>query len=233
MIEAFDERIHEPGREVPSVLRQLRARIKRYVLLEGSACVLVVLGLAFWFSLGIDYWFEPVTGVRQALLLLVLAARGRGAAVWYVVLLQLARDFRTRALALVLERRFPELNDRLITAVELAESRHPPSGLTAAMLHRAADEAAELSHKLELREVFNVGPMARAIGLAILLLVSIAAIRPRPPARSSRIGFIAACSSPTSCTDAKPTCAWWCWPNRASAGWNSRMAFTNIPAEAT
>jgi len=164
-----------PPSEVPSVLRQLRARIKRYVLLEGSACVLVVLGLAFWISLGLDYWLEPSVGARQGLLFLALAALA-AAAVWYVVL-RLARDFRSRGLALVLERRFPQLNDRLITAVEMAESRHPPSGLTAAMLHRAADEAAELSHKLELREVFNVRPMARAIGLATLLLVSIVAMR--------------------------------------------------------
>ena len=96
--------------------------------------------------------------------------------VWYVVL-RYVRDFRSRALALVLERRFPDLNDRLITAVEVAESRQPPSGLTLAMLQRTADEAAEQSHKLELREVFNVRPVARAIGLATFLVLSIVAMQ--------------------------------------------------------
>ena len=158
---------------MPDVLNQLRHRIRRYVLLEGSALVLVVLASAFWFSLAVDYWFEPATGVRQALLLVVLAAVVAAFA-WYLVL-RLMRQLRARALALVLERRFPELNDRLITAVELAESRRHPVGLTAAMLQRTADEAAELVQRLELREVFNVRPLARAIGLAAVLVVSVAA----------------------------------------------------------
>jgi hypothetical protein len=165
---------YSPRPEVPAVLRELRSRIKRYVLFEGSARVLVVLGAAFWISLAIDYWLEPPGGVRRALLLAALAGVA-GSAVWYLVL-RLVRNFHSRALALVLERRFPELNDRLITAVELAESRVPLSGLTASMLQRTADEAAELSRKLELREVFNIGPMARAIGLAAALVVSIAGI---------------------------------------------------------
>jgi len=67
------------------------------------------------------------------------------------------------------------LNDRLITAVELAESTRRPVGLTAAMLQRTADEAAELVQRLELREVFNVRPLARATGLAAVLVVSVAA----------------------------------------------------------
>src|SRR6266576_35822 len=99
------ERVFSPF-ETPPVLHELRSLIKRYVALEGSALVL-------------DYWFEPSAGVRQALLLLAVAAVA-AATVWFVVL-RLVRDFRTRALALVLERRFPELNDRLITAVELSE----------------------------------------------------------------------------------------------------------------
>lgn len=163
----------KPGAIVPDVLSRLRSRIRRYVLLEGSALVLVVLGCAFWISLGVDYWLEPAVGVRQALLLIVLAAVAAAFA-WYL-LLRLVRQFRTRALALVLERRFPELNDRLITAVELAESTRRPGGLTAAMFQRTAREAAELVQRLELREVFNVRPLARATGLAGLLVISVAA----------------------------------------------------------
>ena len=166
------ERLHSRP-EIPAVLRQLRSRIKRYVLLEGSARVLVVLGLAFWLSLAIDYWFEPSIGIRQGLLFIALAVVA-GALTWYVAL-RLMRDFGSRSLALVLERRFPELNDRLITAVEMAESREPAGGLTISMLQRAADEASVLSRQLELREVFNLGPLLRATGLAVCLVVSIIA----------------------------------------------------------
>lgn len=161
-----------PRAEVPAVLAELRRRIRRYVLLEGSALVAVVLGIVFWLSLGLDYWLEPSKGPRQALLFLALAAIG-AAFVWHLAL-RLVRDFRSRSLALILERRFPELNDRLITAVEVAERGQHPVGLTAAMLQRAADEAAELARQLELREVFNVRPLVRATALAAVLVVSIA-----------------------------------------------------------
>lgn len=164
-----------PRPEVPAVLRDLRTRIRRYVLLEGLSLVLAVLGIAFWLSLAIDYVLEPSIGVRQAVLLTALV--GLGAAFLWHIVLRLARDFRSRALALVLERRFPQLNDRLITAVELAESGRAPTGLTASMLERAADEAAELSRKLELREVFNIRPLARAISAALCLVVSIIGLR--------------------------------------------------------
>jgi hypothetical protein len=128
----------------------------------------VVLGIAFWTSLAIDYWFELAIGARRFLLVLALLASG----VTFVryLLLRVVRDFRNRALALVLERRFPKLNDRLITAVELSERVESPTPLTTSMLERTAEEAAELSHSLQFREVFNIGPLLRAaLGAAVLI----------------------------------------------------------------
>ena len=121
-----------PRPEIPDVLQQLRTRIRRYVLWEGVSLVVALLGVVFWVSLAIDYGLEPAGGVRTALLF--IAVLGVGAAcVWHVVL-RLARSLGSRSLALVLERRFPQLNDRLITAVELAENVERPSPLTASML---------------------------------------------------------------------------------------------------
>ena len=159
--------------EIPAVLHELRSRIRRYVVLEGSARVLALAGAAIWLSLAVDYWLEPSAGVRRALLLLAIA--GIAAAVAWHLGLRLLRDFRARSLALVLERRFPELNDRLITAVEIAESGRRHSGLTASMLQRTADEAAELTRRLSVGEVFNRRPLVRAVALALCLGVSIAA----------------------------------------------------------
>ena len=158
--------------EVTDVLRQLRSRIRRYVAIEGLAIVLVVLGLAFWFSLGADYWLELSRTTRQGLLVVALGLVA-AAFVWFL-LLRIVRNFRDRALALVLERRFPELNDRLITAVELVGSRDVPvTPLGAAMLRQTAEEAAELSHKLQLREVFNLRPLLKVTTLAVGLGISI------------------------------------------------------------
>jgi hypothetical protein len=159
--------------EVLEVLRQLRGRIRRYVALEGVALVLVVIGLAFWFSLAADYSFELPITARRFVLVLALAAAAF-ALVWFL-LLRLIRDFRNRALALVLERRFPQLNDRLITAVELSDSAEETPPLTAAMLQRTASEAAESARALSLREVFNRGPLLKATFGAAALIVSIGA----------------------------------------------------------
>ena len=45
--------------ELQSVLSQLRSRIRRYVLLEGAALILTLLGGLFWLSLAVDHaWFQ-------------------------------------------------------------------------------------------------------------------------------------------------------------------------------
>ena len=83
--------------------------------------------------------------------------------VFWIVLRYFAR-FRARALALVLERRFPELGTRLITAVEMASSRSGrESPLTSAMIERTIDEAARLSSSLPLESVFDRAPLRRAL----------------------------------------------------------------------
>src|SRR5437868_2190303 len=94
----------EPASDVFTLLGELRARIRRYVLLEGTASVLAVLGAAFWLSLAFDYWFELPRGLRGVLLIGVTALFVCTLAVW--VLLRFFRDLHNRALALVLERRF-------------------------------------------------------------------------------------------------------------------------------
>lgn len=158
--------------EIQKLLSQLKSRIRRYVLLEGTASLLAVLGIAFWFSLVLDYLFE-LPRLLRALLLLGTGCLFLGTLVVWV-LLRLVRELRSRALALVLERRFPALNDRLITTVELGAGDHAASSLTGAMLRRTGDEIAGLLRSLELREVFNLRPLLRVVLLAACLVLSIA-----------------------------------------------------------
>lgn len=162
-----------PGRlgpEILSVLQQLRAKIRRYVLLEGLALVLCLLGAAFWVSVALDYGFELPQGARRVLVVLTVTALVL-AFLWFVVL-RMIRAFRDRSLALVLERRFPELNERLITAVDLAGSDQSQTPATATMLQQTSREAGDLLRKLNLGEVFNSRPLLRSAGLALGLLLS-------------------------------------------------------------
>ncbi|MGE3314681.1 MAG: hypothetical protein AB7O26_06145 [Planctomycetaceae bacterium] len=166
--------------EIAALLERLRGRIRRYVLAEGAALVVVVMAVLFWLSLGVDWLYFSVRTLelpvwfRKGFLIVAACAFASSVGVW--VLLRTFRRARAKALALVLERRFPELNDRLITAVELAESKTGgESDLTLSMLHRTIDDVVEATRRIEVDEVFNRAPLRRAAIAAIVLIVSIGA----------------------------------------------------------
>ena len=100
---------------VAALLGQVQRRIRHYVWLEGGAAAVAVLGLAFWATLAVDWLFEPPRPARAAILALVAAA------IVVVVFRRLGRRVFVRIsdsnVATVLERRFPQLNDSLLTAV--------------------------------------------------------------------------------------------------------------------
>src|ERR1700730_12740446 len=113
-------------------LQRLRGDIRLYVSSEGLAVLLLYLALWFWIGMLLDYGtfklfgFDQVRVLPHGLRVVVLCGLTAGllAVVAVKVLLRLFREFRSPALALVLERRFPKtLGDRLITAVEMADPR--------------------------------------------------------------------------------------------------------------
>jgi hypothetical protein len=150
------------------------------VLLEGAALLCVVCGVLFWITLVLDWAYFRLTALelprwfREAIAVSAVVLVVAGVMFW-IVLRYFAR-FRARALALVLEKRFPELGMRLITAVEMAEAQSSrQSPLTSAMVERTIDEAARISSALPLESVFDRAPLRRALVAAILLVVSVAA----------------------------------------------------------
>jgi hypothetical protein len=112
----------------------------------------VGLYLAGWVVVG----FFAEWGLAPALTGLLVLCLLAGPAI-AVVVKRLLYDFRDRALALVLERRFPDiLGDRLITAVELSNPREASKlGYSPAMVEETIHEAAERVEQLPLQEVFD------------------------------------------------------------------------------
>lgn len=166
--------------ELTDLLARLRAQIQRYVLLEGLASVVVVLGLLFWISLGLDWsYFRIQRAELPKWVRFLIEVSGLCACLivfvgWVAV--RFWRRFQKRALALVLERRFPELNDRLITAIELGSEQSPSQPvLTQAMLDRTIEEVREASNRLDLGSVFDKRPLMRAGISASCLVVTILA----------------------------------------------------------
>lgn len=160
--------------EITELLNRLRGKIRRYILLEGTARLLAVIGVIFWASFLVDWayfqlshlelpvWFRASFVLIAFVVILSLAAS--------FILFRLMKRMKHKALALVLERRFPELNDRLATAIELHETQN---ALTRAMLDRTIHEVTEGSRELPLEDVFDKRPLKRAFVWAFALCISI------------------------------------------------------------
>lgn len=168
----------ELSKEATSILNDLRKRIRSYVLWEGLALVIVVLLSIFWISFVFDWVYFRLSNLelpkwfRAAVLISGIALIAAGAFSW--VLVRLFRAYRTRSLALVLERRFPQLDDRLITAVEAAEGMvESTSPVTNAMLQRTLSDVARAIKQLDVTSVFDQRPLRRAMMVAVALVASI------------------------------------------------------------
>src|SRR5262245_52818083 len=109
------------GPTLGDILRRLRRRIRVQVLLYGLASLVLLAGAIFWLSLAIDWTFEPTREVRICVIVLAAAA---GLSVIYALFLRrLFVPLSDTSLALLLERKFPEFKDGLITSVQLASRR--------------------------------------------------------------------------------------------------------------
>ena len=166
--------IDKPPQLTPAVqalLGGLRRRIRQYVWLEGMAAGAVWLGAAFWASLAIDWLFEPPPPIRAMLL----------AAVALVLAAVLVRYIGRRAfvplsdsnMATLLERRFPQLDDTLLTSVVLSPRRPEEAGYNAEMLARTCSEAERRLAVVALPEVFNPMPLAKKVVIALGLVSAI------------------------------------------------------------
>lgn len=156
---------------VTELLGKLRRQIRRYVWREGLAQTIAWLGIAFWATLAIDWFFEPSSRVRAAML-----AAGIGGVLWIVVqriVRRMMTPLRDSAMALLLERCFPQFQESLLTAVELTARGADPAECSPAMLHETCRLAAEPAPRIDVRRVFNPAPLRQMAIAASLLLVSV------------------------------------------------------------
>lgn len=145
---------------------------------EGLAAVVVVLGALFWISFAVDWIYFRLSHLelprwfRATILIVGIGLLAAGAFSW--ILLRMFRSLRARSLAMVLERRFPELDDRLIMAVEAAEGRlETKSPVTSAMLQRTLADVTRVVKQLDPGSVFDSRPLRRASMVAVGLVASI------------------------------------------------------------
>jgi len=165
-----------PGQpELPQAARELlaalRGRIRRYVWVQGVAWVVGCLGVAFWASLAVDWFFEPPSPVRA--LLLAVAGAALGWVLLNMVFRRILVRLPDRNLALLLERYFPQFDESLVTAVELTGRKPRAAPCNPDMLARTCRLAADPVGDVQLRKVFNPRPLRRGVLAAALLGVTI------------------------------------------------------------
>ena len=163
--------------EIQSLLAGLRWRIRAYVWLEGLSLAVIWLGLTFWAALALDY-LPILVGASE----MPRAARGVVLAVIAGVLAFILyrwifrRTFvplNDESMAILLERRFRQFHDSLVTTVELAHHPERPADFNLAMLSHTSHEALTHLGDVRLRRVFNFTPLAANLTTAAGLFGSI------------------------------------------------------------
>lgn len=168
-------------------LDQLRAGIRKFVIWDGLLVAALIIAIGYWLGVAFDYgafklftidWVLDAPKWLRYLGLIIFAAL-LAACVAYLWYYRLTRTFSYSSLALVLEKRFPNLlGDRLITAVELADvEKAKKDGYSADMVRDAISDASERVKKVPIDTVFNwarlrkQGYLLAGVILGMLLLV--------------------------------------------------------------
>ena len=149
-------------------------------MISGLLFLVCCAAIVFWTTTTLDAgWFQlqklelPV-GLRAILLavllpcgMLLLARR---------VILPLVRRIRDSDIALLLERRFPQFQDRLITSVESAHAIYDEGPLVKPMLERSVREADALADNVAAEDVFDTSNLKRLGLMSGGLMLSVACV---------------------------------------------------------
>jgi hypothetical protein len=171
---------------VRALLRRVRFRVRRDAVAAGALLFVCFAVVVFWTTTTLDVsWFrlqrlELPVGLRAILLALILPVSA-----WLVasrVLFPLVRRVRDTDVALILERRFPQFQDRLITSVESAHGIEGDGPLVRPMLQRSILEADKLAQSVVADEVFNSARLKRlslSAGGLLLSIVGLGIVQPQ------------------------------------------------------
>ena len=140
----------------------------------------------FWATTTLDVgWFrlqrlELPVGLRAILLAVILPT-----ALWMFgsrIVFPLVRRVRDSDIALLLEKKFPQFQDRLITSVETARGLHSEGPLAKSMLERSIFEAEQLADTVKADDIFDPSGVRRLglfAGGSLLSMAMIGLIQPQ------------------------------------------------------
>lgn len=166
------------GTGIESRLGQLRRRIKAYVWIEAIALILVWLGATFWIGLALDYLpvlvgaSEMPRGAR--IVLLVIIAVILAYVIYRWVFRRALVKLPDHSMAVLLERRFGQFHDALVTSVEMSEQPDHAQQFNREMLSHTQREAQAQVGTVQVREVLRPAPLLTKVSLAVVFLLPFA-----------------------------------------------------------
>jgi len=173
--------------QVATVIGQVQRRIRVLVLLEGLAVALIWLVAMFWISLALDYLpvrfgLDELSRSTRIVLLIVTGAVVAWL-IWRFILQRVFTSLKDASIALLIERKYPEFNESLLTIVERANqsSDGVVSQADNGLLKQAADKANSICQNVSLNKVLNhrhVFRMLQIAGAGILSVILFAVITP-------------------------------------------------------
>lgn len=167
----------ELSSDLQSLLAGLRWRIRVFIWLEGLSLAVIWVAAMFWIGFALDY-LPVLVGASEmpaiARAILLLGTGGLLAFILYRWILSRAFvRLGDRSMALLLERRFESFHDSLVTSVELADLPDHASAFSRELLGKTKDEARAEVRSVQYLRVFNTGPLAWKVLLAVGLGLSV------------------------------------------------------------
>ena len=172
--------------QLRSLLAGLRMRIRAYVWLQGLCLALAWLGATFFLFLGVE-WFLLRVGVGELPLFprLVYLAVIVAVTIWIGYRWIARRAFVRlphKSMAVLIERRFGEFHDSLVTTVEMEEHPDHASAFNPRMIAEAGKQAVASAPHVRLGDVFRFAPLARAFVAALAVVIAITTLAAWQPA---------------------------------------------------
>jgi hypothetical protein len=155
--------------EVRSKLDRFRAALRARLAGEGLAWGIIFLVSLMFASLVLDYLFRLDLPLRVALTASALVVLGY--VLWRQLIAPMFVGMDTESLALLAEDKYPQLGDRLISALQFSRAQDVRGGCSQAMVNRMAEQANELARPLDLKQIIEKRLMMRTVGGASLAAV--------------------------------------------------------------
>lgn len=165
--------------QVTALLAGLRRRIQSLVWLQGLGLAIIWLAVSFWLTLALDWLIEPPPAARAVALVAVAAGCG-----WILYRYILTRAFVPLGdanLALLLERRYRNFRDSLITSVELHARPAHAEPFNRQMLAHTRDEAVAHAREVRIRDVVQSASVTRGLLIGAVLAGTIGAFAVAAP----------------------------------------------------